>query len=342
MNNYLNEELKKVAEKLPFTELKNKSILITGATGLICSYIVDILMYLNLYNDANIRIIAMNRNKTMAMKRFSIYWNNSLFYYIQHDVAIPVSVEIPIDYIIHGASSASPAKYVSHPIDTMKANIEGVVNMLNLAEVSHAKLLYISSGEVYGESDGNDFIESYSGPIDPLLTRSCYPISKRAAETMCIAYQEQKNVEVVIARPCHIYGHTMMENDDRAVSQFIKNALRHEDIIMKSKGMQLRSYCYIADCATAILTILLYGKSGNAYNVANRDSVITISELANRIAKVAGQKVIIQTATDIESKGYSSVTKAVLDPSKIEQLGWKPLYSIEDGISQTIYVLSNL
>ena len=153
MNNYLNEELKKVAEKLPFTELKNKSILITGATGLICSYIVDILMYLNLYNDANIRIIAMNRNKTMAMKRFSIYWNNSLFYYIQHDVAIPVSVEIPIDYIIHGASSASPAKYVSHPIDTMKANIEGVVNMLNLAEVSHAKLLYISSGEVYGESD---------------------------------------------------------------------------------------------------------------------------------------------------------------------------------------------
>lgn len=343
MKDYLNEELKKITETFPyFEELKNKSILITGATGLICSYIIDVLMYLNQHDDANIKIIAINRNKAIAMKRFSKYWNNSLFKCIQHDVAEPVSIELSIDYIIHGASNASPAKYVSNPIDTMKANIFGVVNVLNLAEIYHAKVLYISSGEVYGEGDGNDFVESYSGPLDPLLPRSCYPISKRAAETMCIAYKEQKNIDVVIARPCHIYGHSMAKNDDRAVSQFINNALHHEDIIMKSKGMQLRSYCYIADCATAILTILIYGKSGNAYNIANRNCVITIYELANKIAKIAGQKVVLQTATDIESKGYSSVTRAVLNPSKIENLGWKPLFSIEDGITHTINVLSNL
>lgn len=343
MNNYLNEELKKVTEVFPyFEELKNKSILITGATGLICSYLIDVLMYLNQHNDANIKIIAINRNKATAMKRFYKYWNNSLFKCIQHDVADPISIELSIDYIIHGASNASPAKYVSNPIDTMKANIFGIVNVLDLAEIYHAKVLYISSGEVYGEGDGNDFVESYCGPLDPLLLRSCYPISKRAAETMCIAYKEQKNIDVVIARPCHIYGHSMAKYDDRAVSQFINNALHHEDIILKSKGMQLRSYCYIADCATAIFTILLNGKSGNAYNIANRNSVITIYELANKIAKIAGQKVVLQTATDIESKGYSSVTRAVLSPSKIENLGWKPLFSIEDGITHTINVLSNL
>lgn len=317
-------------------DLKNKSVLITGASGLICSAFIDLLMRYNM-QGAGVRIYALSRDKSYARKRFDVYWNNPLFTFLQQDVIKLVSLDASLSYIIHGASNASPKRYATDPVGTMKANLWGVANMLDLAKEKQARLLYISSGEVYGEGDSSDFSESYSGYVDCLNPRACYPSSKRASETLCISYKEQYGVDVVIARPGHIYGMDT-DRDDRAFAQFLRNAKKDANVVMKSKGCQVRSYCYVEDCASALLYILLRGINGKAYNIANRDSVLSIKELAELIAQTAGVKVEYDIPSDSESKGYSKVQRAVLDSSMLESLGWKAQVSLEEGLRRIIGV----
>ena len=317
---------------LKYKKLQEKSFLITGASGLIGSALVDLLMSYNRESNARIEIYTVSRNRAYAEKQFHTYWNDSNFHYISHDITEPFLLDVPLDYIIHGASNASPKCYASDPVGTMKANLWGVSNMLELAREKEARLLYISSGEVYGEGDGRDFTEDYSGYVDCLNPRSCYPSSKRASETLCVSYKEQYGVNVAIARPCHIYGPDT-GRDDRAFAQFLRLAKRGENIVLKSEGKQVRSYCHVDDCASALLYILLKGESGEAYNIANRESILSIRELAEMIAHMASVKVIQDIPSAQESKGYSKVQRAVLDPSKLEKLGWKPEFSIKEGIS---------
>lgn len=315
-------------------KLRSKSLLITGASGLICSSFIDLLMRNN-DQGAHISIYAMSRNEEYAHKRFETYWGNPLFTFIEHDVIETLSLDVSLDYIIHGASNASPKRYATDPVGTMKSNLWGVSNLLELAKEKKSRLLYISSGEVYGEGDGSDFTEDYSGYVDCLNSRACYPSSKRASETLCISYKEQYGVDVVIARPCHIYG-SDIERDDRAFAQFLRRAQAGEDIILKSKGQQVRSYCHVMDCVSALFYILLWGKSGEAYNIANRELVLSIKELAELVAQTAGVKVVYDIPSDLESKGYSKVQRAVLDPSLLESLGWKPQISLEEGVRRVL------
>lgn len=247
----------------------------------------------------------------------------------------PILFNETVDYIIHGASNASPKRYATDPIGTMKANLWGVDNMLNLAKKENARFLFISSGEVYGEGNGVDFTETCSGYIDCLNPRACYPSSKRASETLCISYKEQYNVNVVIARPGHIYGPDT-GRDDRAFAQFLRKAKAGEDILLKSEGFQVRSYCHVTDCVSALLYILLRGVNGEAYNIANRESVYSIREVAEKIARIGGQKVSFSLSSKEESKGYSTIFRAVLDPSKLEHLGWEPQFSLEKGLRQIL------
>ncbi len=316
-------------------DLRSKSILITGASGLICSAFVDCLMYYNTQHKASIKIYAVSRNEEYARKRFGACWENPWFTFIGHDVIEPFSLDVPLDYIIHGASNASPKRYATDPVGTMKSNLWGVANLLELAKEKKARLLYISSGEVYGEGDGSDFSEEYSGYVNCLNPRACYPSSKRASETLCISYKEQYGVNVVIARPCHIYG-SDIERDDRAFAQFLRRVKTGEDVIMKSEGRQVRSYCQVEDCASALMYILLRGTNGAAYNIANRESVISIKELAELIAKIGEKKVVLDLSSEQESKGYSVVQRAVLDSSRLESLGWKPLVLLEDGLNRIL------
>ena len=316
-------------------DLKSKSILITGASGLICSAFIDQLMGDNERENLGIKIYAISRNKDNAQKRFQQYWNNPLFTFMQHDIIKPLSLDVPLDYIIHGASNASPKRYATDPVGTMKANLWGVANTLDLAKEKQARLLYISSGEVYGEGDGTDFTETYSGYVDCLNLRACYPSGKRASETLCIAYKEQYGVDIVIARPCHIYG-SDIGRDDRAFAQFLRKAQVGEDIILKSEGQQIRSYCHVMDCASALFYILLRGKDGEAYNIANRESILSIKELAEMIANMAGVKIVYDIPSEQEVKGYSKVQRAVLDSSKLESLGWKPFIFLEDGLNRVL------
>jgi nucleoside-diphosphate-sugar epimerase len=341
-NNLYQEDIASIAScDINWKALDNHRILITGATGMIGSFFIDTLMYRNKRYDSNISIYAVIRNAIHAKNRFGMYWKNPLFKFIVQDVIEKINLTENVDYIIHGASNAYPASFVADPVGIMKANILGLSNLFDYGiEKNIKRVLYISSGEVYGEGTGNDFTESYSGYLDYLNPRSCYPVSKRATETLCIAYSVQHNIDAVIVRPCHIYGPTITKADNRAFAQFTRDVLAKRDVILKSKGDQYRSYCYVADCVSALLVILLYGETRNSYNISGKDSNVSIAELANYIALTGGRKVVFNISTAEEQKGYSVISRAVLDPGKLESLGWQAKYTLPEGIKRTILILS--
>lgn len=211
--------------------------------------------------------------------------------------------------------------------------------MLDIAcEKQAERFLFLSSVEVYGENRGDTeyFSEDYCGYINCNTLRAGYSEGKRVGEALCQAYREQKKVDVVIARLARTYGPTMLISDTKAISQFIKKGVAKENIILKSTGNQLYSYTYVADAVSALLTILLEGESGEAYNVADEESDITLRDLAQVIADYSGVQVCFEYPSEVEKMGYSKATKAVLDVEKLKKLGWKAQWDIKSGIKKTI------
>ena len=203
-------------------------------------------------------------------------------------------------------------------------------------------MLFVSTGEIYGENPAirDGFAETDFGKIESMNPRACYPESKRAAETLCASYLKQYQVDSVVARLCYVYGPTITSENSRADAQFLRNAIAGEDVVMKSAGAQVRSYCYVADAASALAAILLNGESGCAYNVANRDSVRSIREYAETLAGVAGVRVRFELPDDAEKKGYSAVSRAVQKPDRLEALGWKPAFTFEEGMEHTYRIIT--
>lgn len=321
------QDLDKVVQQLNVPQEGN--ILITGATGLIGSCLVDLLM-----RHSFCHIYAMGRNSQRAEQRFADYWQQPRFHFIRHDICQSLECTENFHYIIHAASNASPNFFQQSPVEVMKSNLDGLCHLVEYGLAHHMqRMLYVSSGEVYGEGDGSVFSEQSSGYIDILSPRACYPSSKRAAETLCASYCQEYGAQIVIARPCHTYGPYFTESDNRVYAQFIRNILNDEDIVMKSRGEQFRSWLYVVDCAVAMLLLLTKGNSGEAYNVANEESNITIRQLAEEIAKIGNKKVVFDLA---ENGNTTPITKAVFSTEKLNQLGWKPLFSIEEGLAHTI------
>jgi nucleoside-diphosphate-sugar epimerase len=337
--NVYNEGIKKVISRNNLIEIKNSSILVTGINGMIGSAIVDILNYLNEQHNYNISIIGIARNKNNVLERFKNYKNMEIY---SQDLQDKISIDRTTDYIINAASNADPAKISSDPIGTMNTNYEGTKNLLNFGVANKCKrFVYISSGEIYGQGslDIDSFNENYRGYIDSTNPRSCYPIGKLAAETLCVSFSKQYGIECIIVRPSHTYGPTQKETDSRASSQFVLNVINNNDITMKSEGKQIRSYTYVLDCAVGILIALINGNSCEAYNVANKNSVLSIKEMAELIAKSNNRKVIFDLPTDSEKASYNPVTRSVLNGQKLESIGWIPCYSFEEGISETIKIM---
>ena len=338
------EDLKKNAKcaSIDWSVLKNKNIAITGANGLIGSYIVDLIMQANKDFNYNIKVIAMGRSKKSAQSRFANYIDNKNFEYVEQDVINPINIATNVDFIIHAASNANPKMFALDPVGTMLGNFIGMKNILDYAKNNKVeRVMYVSSAEIYGQpfEKQKEFLEDTRGYIDNLKTRACYPISKQAAETLCSAYREQFNLNVVIARPCHTYGPTATEKDNRAATQFIFNVVNKENIVMKSEGKQFRSYCYVGDSATGMLTILTKGKNGEAYNIANEESNITIREFAEEVAAIGQQKIIFELPTIADKKGYNMFDKTIVNAKKLEKLTWSPKYNISKGIETTINIL---
>jgi nucleoside-diphosphate-sugar epimerase len=332
--------IQQIADK--FSELKNRSVLVTGAYGLIASTVVDVLMCLNQKYGYAIEVYALCRNEQRAHKRFGIYEDSPYFHYLIMDICEKIKGNKPFDYIIHAACNAHPLAYSTNPIGVIEANIIGTKNCLEYIKQNGGKrLLFVSSSEVYGNSISaihpekvfGDITETDYGMIDPLKPRSCYAESKRAAESICIAYKNQFHIDITIARPGFIYGAVITEDNSRADAQFLRNAINHQDIVMKSSGNQIRSYCYVLDAALALLTILLEGACGEAYNIANCNSNVSIYEFAATIAKNAGVSIIFEDPKDIEKKGYSTFGNVVLSSDKLMSLGWNAIFNLNTGVA---------
>ncbi len=332
-------------DKLPINQLQGKTILIAGSTGLLGSCLIDLLFLIQKEYNYSFTILALGRSEARLKERFSCYSNNPNLIFVEQDVLQPVSKELEKynpDYIFHLASNTHPVDYARKPIETLLANIEGTKNLLEYA-CNHKikRFIYASSVEIYGEnkSDITKFNENDFGYIDCNTLRACYPEGKRAGEALCQAYISEKNIDIVIPRFCRLFGPTMLMSDTKALSQFIKNSLNGENIVLKSEGKQFYSYLNIFDAVSALLYCLFFGKNGEAYNIADEKSDITLKELAQLIAQKSNTKVIFDLPSEIEKAGFSKATKAILDSSKLQELGWTALYNIEQGIDHTISIL---
>ena len=334
MSSYREDILQVFEQNLPWEKFSGTNILVTGATGLIGGCLVETLMT-NPRRDY--QVYASGRNEERARARFRDFADDPAFHFVRYDVMQPLQSDVRFDYVVHAASNASPNFFAKRPVEVIKSNVDGVAHLMDYG-LAHGmrRLLYVSSGEVYGEGDGRVFTEDYSGYVDCAKPRSCYPSSKRAAETLCVSYAAEYGADVVIARPCHTYGPHFTEQDNRVYAQFIRNVLRGEDIVMKSTGEQFRSWCYVVDCVSALLHILLKGTSGEAYNIADAESNISIRELAETIAAIGRRKVVIDLPDADEKRGFNPVTKSIFSTDKLESLGWKPKNHISTGMKNTI------
>lgn len=327
---------------LPWEKLENSSMMISGATGLVGSFLVDVLMKKNA-EGLNCLVYALGRNEQRARERFS-YCDDGKLVFIPYDINKPLVREDigTVEYVLHLASNTHPMAYATDPIGTITTNIIGIQNMLEFASTHNAvRCAFASSCEIYGENRGDieKFDESYCGYINCNTMRAGYPEAKRCGEALCQAYIKQKGMDIVIPRLTRSYGPTLLKTDTKALSQFLGKGVRGEDIVLKSAGEQYYSYLYIADTVSGLLTVLLKGECGEAYNIADDASDIMLRDLAAIIAEKAETKVIFELPDEVERSGYSTATKARLESRKLQALGWQAKYDIRGGIYRTIDIL---
>ncbi len=325
--------INKVAKSL---SIKSGIILVTGATGLIGSCIIDVLLAANSMYNADYKIYALGRDRNKIVSRFG----NKVVPIVQNIVdKLPMNVEY--DYIIHAASNADPRTYAIQPVETVLTNVIGNNNIFEYCRYhKKTRVILTSSFEVYGKIENHDiYKEEDCGILDFQILRNGYPESKRCAEILLHSYVEEYNIDAVIARLSSIYGPTMQVNDSKAHAQFIRNALHGDNIVLKSKGLPRRTYCYVTDAASAILYVLFNGKTGEVYNIANEKSIASIAEVAQTIAGIVGTSVVFDFPDEIESKGFSKPQNCILDNSKLRKLGWHAEYILENGMRETIQTL---
>lgn len=330
-----------VNSELPWVKFYGKTILISGVTGMIGKCLADVFMLKNrvLPQPYKMKVIALSRHADSAVLRLGEYLSDPNFQYVACDINTSIPECGRVDYVIHAASNTHPLQYSGDPIGTIASNVIGTKNLLDYA-VSHGAehFCFLSSVEIYGENRGDveKFPEEYLGYLDCNTLRAGYPESKRLGETLCNAYGQAYGLEYSIPRLSRVYGPTMLPSDTKAISQFIKKAAAGEDIVLKSQGNQKYSYTFVTDAVAGILYTMLLGTPGNAYNIANEESDITLRELAGLLAQIGGTQVVFELPDEAEQKGYSTATKAMLDASKLEKLGWKPHVNLPEGLACTV------
>ena len=327
--------------EIPMKELRNKSILITGSTGMIGSQLVKTLLYFNEYKNTNMIIYAHARSEKKVKKVFGSLLNNSNLNIIYGDIQKPITLSDKLDYIIHGASITSSMDFVTNPVDTSRIAIDGSVNIFELARSKKVEsVVFLSSLEIYGVLNDKlgDIREDEYGYIQHLNVRSSYSESKRMVECLCASYAAQYNLPIKIARLSQTFGAGVDYDDSRVFAQFARSVIEGKDIILHTKGDTFRSYCYTRDAIKAIFYILLSGKNAEAYNVSNMNTAISIRDMAEMVSKQFSKSKIkvIYKIEEIEKHGYNPTVKAVLNTDKIEKLGWFPEVGLEEMFARMI------
>jgi nucleoside-diphosphate-sugar epimerase len=332
-----------VKSLIPWQEFQNKSIMITGCSGFIGSYLVKSLLYANKVHNLNLKVIGVYRNIDSLKMRLGDCFENLSASFFLHDISTPLTSSIPrADFVIHAASQASPKYYGVDPVGTILANSAGTQHLLNYAVKSKVKnFLFFSSGEVYGEPINPEALikEDDYGYINPMNIRSCYAESKRIGETMCVAWGKQYNIHTNVVRPFHTYGPGVSLDDGRVFADFVANVVEGKNILLKSDGLAKRPFCYISDAIVGFLMVLASGKNAEAYNIGNPNAEISIRDLATQIINLF-PRLNLKVEFDIknESNKYikSPVSRACPSIDKAFHIGWAPSIGIKEGFNRTI------
>lgn len=339
---YKNEVIQKDLEQIinlniKFENLYNKNVLITGANGMLASYYMYMLMYLNDKKNANIKIYALVRNIEKLEKSTQFSKRADIIPVVQ-DVCNKINIEGKIDYIIHMASSANPKTITTNPVGIINANVIGTLNILELAKEKSSEVIFTSTREIYGkvEHEIKKIKERDMGILDCLELRSCYPESKRMAENLIISYAYQYGIKYKIVRIAHSYGPGMIiDNDGRIMSDLISNIVHKENIVLKSTGEAKRAFCYILDAITALFMITIDNQSNEVYNIANETEEISIKDLAFMMKEMYKNLEVIFDIKENNNQ-YVKFERTPLDTTKLENLGWKPIILLKDGIEKTV------
>lgn len=317
------QDIERVAQyPIDWTLIDNKTIMISGGTGFIGSFLSDVIRYRNKQFKTSTKIISLSRRGSSS---------DGTVEHLKADIVNQIKYEGEIDYILHLASNTHPKQYGEDPVGTIMTNVLGCDNLLRLAVEKKSKFFLASSVEIYGQGTKIPMDEKYSGYIDCNTARSGYNEAKRTCEALCQSYKQQYGVEVYIARLSRVFGPDK-KVDTKALSQFMDKAIAKENIILNSKGNQRFSYCYVADIATGIFTLLTKGINGEVYNISEDDDGTTLGGYAEFIASLACVEVEYQIENNVAA---SKASFALLDTSKIKALGWNPMYSVKEGMERT-------
>ena len=331
----LQADMAMIASGLPEVEkLHNKSILVTGANGMLAAELTRFLIYLNREQKAGIKIYALSRNGSGLWEKYG-----GAVEIMAQDVTAPIKIEGKLDHIFHFAGMADPVSIKRDPVGIIKANLQGTMNVLELAREKGACVCFASTREVYGAMpEGTLKIrEEDMGSLDCTDSRSCYPESKRIAETLLVSYHNQYYVNFTNMRIAHAYGPGMrLENDGRVMSDFMSDAVHGRDIVLKSAGTALRAFVYVSDAVKGILIAVLRGEANTSYNLANEREEISVKDLAELCCELAPTDIKVVFDTDADQSGYTKFTRVALDTSKLEALGWEPDIELREGIARTL------
>ena len=331
---------------LPWEQMRNKTLLLTGAAGFIGYYLTVALLIRNdLYGDA-IKVIALVRNKQKAQKRFGVLLDREDINLVVQDVCSDIEIKEKADFVIHAASQASAYFFENDPVGTIDANLTGTYKVLDYARRCGVhSALFISSLKVYGAlHNQKEFLsETDIGYIDHTSYKNCYAQGKRASETLCACFHKQYGLPVKIARPSYIYGPSSLD-DDRVWAQFIANVVRNENILLKSNGAALRSFCYVSDTASALFTILLKGQDVFPYNVAAAHSNTTIRGFAKAAVQAFPERGLTLFFANKEDekepkRSVLAATPEILDNTRLLSLGWEAKVDLTQGIRNAVQIV---
>ena len=341
MNAVFLEDLENIADSdIRWEKLRDKTVMVTGASGMIGTYAVGTLLHLNDTRHLGVKVLGVVRN---AKKIPDDIRQHPDFQTVVHDVTQPFALEGGVDYIIHAASPASPLIMKDKPVETIAANTLGTFYTLALAKEKGAQgYLYISSREIYGQPSPEQefFYEDTYGFVDPLNARSCYPEGKKAAETMCVSYRQEYGVNAAIARLAHTYGPFMSIDDGRVQADFLRNVLLGENIVLKSQGTAVRTYTYIADAMDGLFRVLLNGED-IVYNIGDENGKVSIRELAELLVGLRPEA-HLRLVFDIPeggTQGTAPFTAGILSSGRIRAIGWQPRYTVAQGFERTLQFL---